>query len=159
MNLAQWDPLRELDEFSDRLTQLFRRSGPSRSAALTTGASGAESRETLAIPDWVPAVDITETPTEYQLKVELPEVKRDQVKVSVQNNLLRIEGERSMEKEEKNTRVHRVERLYGTFLRTFTIPQDVDGSNIAADFKDGMLCVHLPKTEQAQQQSREIQIA
>jgi HSP20 family protein len=111
------------------------------------------------MPDWVPPVDITETPSEYQLKVDLPEVQKDDVRIDVDSGQLRIEGERRKEQEEKGRRMHRVERYYGSFLRTFVLPQDVDDTKIGAEFKDGVLCVHLPKSEKAQQASRQIQIS
>jgi HSP20 family protein len=152
MSLVQWDPFRELDELGDRLNQLFRGGTSAR------GRRG-EGREGLALPDWVPPVDITETPDEYQLKVDLPEISKDDVRINVDSGQLRLEGERKQEKEEKGKRVHRVERYYGSFLRTFTLPMDVDDSKIGADFKDGVLCVHLPKTEKAQKASRQIQIS
>ena len=150
MSLVQWDPFRELDELGDRLSQIFR-------GTQQRGRRG-EGREGIMMPDWVPPVDITETSSEYQLKVDLPDVAKEDVRINVESGQLRIEGERREEKEEKDKRVHRVERYHGSFLRTFTLPQDVDDTKIGAEFKDGVLCVHLPKSEKAQQASRQIQI-
>jgi HSP20 family protein len=110
-----------------------------------------EGREALATPEWSPAVDIVETENEYQLKVELPEMKREELKVSVQNGQVRIEGERKQEKEEKGKRFHRVERFYGSFLRTFTLPDDVDETKARAEMKDGLLLVHIPRSESSRQ--------
>lgn len=151
MSLVQWDPFRELDELGDRLSQLFRGGTQPR------GRRG-EGRESIMMPDWVPPVDITETSSEYQLKVDLPEVSKENVRINVESGQLRIEGERREEKEEKDKRVHRVERYHGSFLRTFALPQDVDDTKVSAEFKDGVLCVHLPKSEKAQQAMRQIPI-
>lgn len=139
MSLIRWDPFRELDDFSDRLHHLFRRTPPAR--------AGQGGREGMMIPDWAPAVDIAEMPGEFQIKVELPEIKKEDVKVSVQDGQLRIEGERRQEKEEKDKKLHRVERFFGSFMRTFTLPDNVDETRLAAELKDGVLLVHLPKTE------------
>ena len=102
--------------------------------------------DSLELADWSPLVDITETDQEYLFKADLPEMKKDDVKVTVENGMLTISGERKVEREEKNTKFHRIERSFGRFLRTFTIPEDADASKIAADFKDGVLRVHLPKS-------------
>jgi HSP20 family protein len=93
------------------------------------------------------------------IKAELPEVKKEDVKVSVDNGVLRIEGERRQEQEEKGKRFHRVERSYGSFLRTFTLPDNVDEAHVRADFKDGILCVRLQKSEKAKPKSIEVKVA
>ena len=90
-------------------------------------------------------VDISEDDKEYLLKADLPEMKKEDVKVTVENDVLSISGERKSEKEQKKKKYHRIERSYGTFLRTFTLPEDTDGKKIAAEFKDGVLKVRLPK--------------
>jgi len=95
--------------------------------------------------EWSPAVDITEDENEFVIKAELPQIKREDVKVSVENGELNISGERKFEKEEKNKKYHRVERSYGCFHRSFTLPPEVSSERVKADFKDGLLCVHLPK--------------
>jgi HSP20 family protein len=104
-------------------------------------------------------VDITETDNEYLIKAEIPEVKRDDVKVSVQNGVLTLQGERKKEKEEKGKKFHRVERYYGSFLRTFSVPDNVDETKVVAEFKDGVLNVHLPKTEKAKPKAIEVKVA
>jgi HSP20 family protein len=133
MSIVTWDPFRELEDVSNRLNRLFSRSPGTRDG----GA--------LAVFDWAPTVDIAETAEEYQIKAELPEVKKEDIKVSVENNTLRIEGERKQEKEEKGKKWHRVERSYGSFLRTFTLPENADGTKMSAEYKNGVLNVHLPK--------------
>jgi HSP20 family protein len=136
---------------SDRLNRVFGRSG------LTRGGSE-EGKDTMTTFDWAPTVDIAETAEEFQIKAELPEVKKEDVKVSVDNGLLRIEGERKQEKEEKGKKFHRIERSYGSFLRTFTLPDNVDGGNVRAEFKDGILNVRLPKAEKAKPKAIEIKV-
>jgi len=103
-------------------------------------------------------VDIVEDENEYLIKAELPEVKKDDVKVTVQDDVLTISGERMFEKEEKGRKYHRMERAYGSFARSFTLPEDADGVKVAAEFKDGVLKVHLPKSEQAKPKSIEVKI-
>jgi HSP20 family protein len=103
-------------------------------------------------------VDIVEHDTEYLIKAELPGVKKDDVKVTVQDDVLTITGERTFEKEEKGRKYHRVERAYGRFARSFTLPEDSDGNKVAAEFNDGVLKVHLPKSERAKPKSIEVKI-
>ena len=150
MSIVQWDPFRELEEMSNRLNRLFGRSLP-------TPAAGDKNAMTMI--DWAPSVDVAETAEEYQIKAELPEVKKEDVKVSVDNGVLRIEGERKQEKEEKGKKWHRVERSYGSFLRTFTVPDNADATKIAAEFKNGVLNVHLPKSPNAKPKSIEVKVA
>ncbi|MBK8259206.1 MAG: Hsp20/alpha crystallin family protein [Polyangiaceae bacterium] len=138
MGLVRWDPFRELDELSERLNTVFRRSPLVR--------AGGTQRD-MMMPEWQPAVDIVESNNEFQIKVELPEVKKEDVKVTLHQGQLRIEGERKLEKEEKDKKYHRVERFYGQFVRTFMVPDNVDEARLSADFKDGLLNIHLPKTE------------
>jgi len=152
MSVVRWDPFRELEDMSERLNRVF-----GRSALATRGE--AASKDALAVFDWSPTVDIVETPEEFQIKAELPEVKREDVKVSVDGGVLRIEGERKQEKEEKGKKYHRVERSYGTFLRTFTLPDNVNESNVQAEFKDGLLNVRLRKSEKAKPKSIEVKVA
>jgi HSP20 family protein len=155
MSLIRWDPFRELEEVSDRLNRVF--AGLGRPALART--NGPERSEALTVPDWTPVVDITETDNEYLIKAELPEVKRDDVKVSVESGVLTLHGERKKEKEEKGKKFHRIERYYGSFLRTFSVPDNVDETKVMAEFKDGLLNVHLPKTEKAKPKAIEVKVA
>ena len=141
MALVSWDPRREFEEMNKRIARAYERQ------ALGQPAEGG--KEALTVPDWAPVVDIAETPEEFWIKAELPEVKKEDVKVIVENGVLRIEGERRQEKEEKTKKFHRIERVYGSFLRTFVVPDNIDEANVSAEFKDGVLNVHLPKTEKA----------
>jgi HSP20 family protein len=103
-------------------------------------------------------MDITEDDHEYLFKADLPEMKKDDVKVTIENDILSISGERKMEKEEKNKKYHRIERSFGTFERTFTIPEDADEKKIAAEFRDGVLRVHLPKIPAAKPRPIEVKV-
>ncbi len=147
--LTRWEPLHELDELQNRLSTLFGRAPVKKSEG---------GREAMRVAQWAPLVDISEDEKEYLIKAELPEVKKDEVKVSVQNDVLSITGERKYEKEEKTKKVHRVERAYGSFARTFTVPEDADAEQVAAEFRDGILQVHLPKTEKAKPKSIDVKI-
>ena len=105
-------------------------------------------------------MDIKETDEEYLIKAELPEVNKDDVKVSVNSGVLVIQGERTMEKEEggKDEKFHRIERAYGSFARSFTLPEDVKKEKIHAEHKEGMLYVHLPKHTQPPAKSVEVKV-
>ena len=148
MTLARWNPLREMDDLMTRFDRTFGR------RSLGEGA-----QETMAIADWAPSVDISETGDEYRLKVELTGVPKDAVKVSVHDGVLTIQGERRMEKEEEGRKYHRVERAYGRFARTFVLPENVDEANINAAHKDGLLTVTLGKTPEAKPKSIEVKVA
>ena len=147
--ITRWDPFRELDELQTRLSALF-----GRAPVRKNGSKD----EALAVAEWAPVVDIVEDDNEYFIKAELPEVKKEDVKVTVQDDVLTISGERMFEKEEKGRKYHRMERAYGSFARSFTLPEDADGEKVAAEFKDGVLKVHLPKSEQAKPKSIEVKI-
>jgi HSP20 family protein len=140
---------REFDELQHRLATMFGR------APIRT-PNGKE--EALTVAEWAPLVDIVESDNEYLIKAELPEVEKDNVKVTVQDDVLTITGERTFEKEEKGRKYHRVERAYGRFARSFTLPEEADGGLVAAEFKDGVLKVHLPKSERAKPKSFEVKI-
>lgn len=133
MQPALWNPLREMDDFFSSLRRSFGRGLPA------TAGDG-------DLASWAPAVDISETDKEYLVKGELPGVKKDDVNVELHNGVLTLSGERRYEKEDKDEKYHRVERAYGSFSRSFSVPDNVDANAISADFKDGVITVHLPKT-------------
>lgn len=151
MSLVRWDPFHELDEMNARFNRLFGRSGAPRSGADV-------GKEAMTAFDWAPSVDIAETPEEFRITAELPQVKKEDIHVSVEDRVLRIEGERKQEKEEKDVKLHRIERSYGSFLRTFSLPENVDAEKIHADSKDGVLVLHLPKSAAPTQQKKRIEI-
>jgi HSP20 family protein len=148
MALVRWDPFRELEDMSERLNRVF-----TRPASRTSGG-----KEQMTVADWVPTVDISETDGEYLIKAELPEVKKEDVKVTVEDGVLTLQGERRQEKEEKGKRYHRVERSYGSFVRSFTLPESVDESGVKAEYKDGVLHLHLPKTEKVKPKAIEVKV-
>ena len=148
--LTRWSPLKELEEMEKRLSTLF-----GRAPASTAG----DKKEAIAVAEWSPLVDITEDEKEYLVKAELPEMKKEEIKINVHDDVLSISGERKYEKEEKGKKYHRVERAYGSFMRSFTLPEDADGSKVSAEYKDGVLRVHLPKSEKAKPKAVEIKVA
>jgi HSP20 family protein len=135
MQLTRWNPFVEMDEMQQRLNRLFLE---------RTARAGGE-----GFADFMPAVDIQETDSEFIVKADLPDVKKEEIKVQLQDGVLAIEGERRQEKEEKGKRFHKVEREYGRFVRRFAMPTEVDGAKIRAEFKDGVLNVFLPKAPEA----------
>jgi HSP20 family protein len=147
--LTRWDPFKEMEDMQSRMAKLF---------GLTPARLG-NGQELMTNPEWLPSVDIVEDQKEWLVKADLPEVKKEDVKVTVENGVLTITGERKFEKEEKDKKYHRVERSYGNFLRSFTLPEGADGTKVAADFKDGVLKVHLPKSEKAKNQAVEVKVA
>jgi len=146
--LTRWEPFREMEDFQNRLSTFFGR-------PLRRG----NGREEITLSEWTPLADITEDEKEYLIKAELPEMKKENVKVSVESGVLTITGERKFEKEEKKKKYHRVERGYGKFKRSFTLPDDADASKIKAEFKNGLLTVHLPKSEKAKPKPIEVNVA
>jgi HSP20 family protein len=149
MNLIKrWDPFREMEELQEKMTSLLGR--PAR-----TDGNG---EELMKVSQWAPLVDISEDEKEYLIKTELPEIKKEDVKVTVENGILSITGDRKLEKEEKNKKFHRVERAYGSFIRRFTVPEDASGTKVNAEFKDGVLKVHLPKNEEKKAKEIEVKV-
>lgn len=121
-------------------------------------ATGNGGKEALTVAQWSPLVDITEDEQEYLIKAELPDMKKEDVRLTVENEVLTISGERKFEKEEKGKKYHRIERAYGSFVRSFSLPEDADESMVSADFKDGMLQIHLPKSQKAKPKAIEIKV-
>ena len=148
MSLIKWDPFTELEEMSHRLNRLIGRPG----LPASTGS------EMLKIGDWTPSADISETETAYLIKAEIPGVNREDVSVTVEDGVLTIQGERKAEKEETGKKFHRIERSYGSFVRSFRLPQGVDDTAAKAEFKDGMLNITLPKSEQAKPRAVSIKV-
>jgi HSP20 family protein len=145
---GHWNPWKDLEEMEKRLSGVL-----GRSAVKSDGE-----KEAMTVAEWSPLVAISEDERGYVLKAELPEIKKEDVKLTVQDNVLCIGGERKYEKEEKGKKYHRMERAYGTFLRSFTLPEDADASRVAAEYKDGILRVHVPKSEKAKPKSIEVKV-
>ena len=116
-------------------------------------------REALSIADWTPSCNVSESPEEYRIEAELPGVKQEDLEVNVENRVLTLRGERREKKEEKQKKYHRVESSYGSFMRSFTLPDDADEDNIAADYKDGLLTVRVPRTARKESEARTIEVS
>jgi HSP20 family protein len=154
--LLRWDPFRtRYNPLNDR-EDLERRLA---SLLGTREATGHGGKEALTVAQWSPLVDITEDEKEYLIKAELPDMKKEDVRLTVENEVLAISGERTFEKEEKGKKYHRIERAYGSFVRSISMPEDADGGKVTAEFKDGMLHVHLPKSQKAKPKAIEIKVA
>ena len=151
-SVTRWNPLREMEEAQRRMSSLLEWT-PFRRGNLTP------EDETITVPEWAPLVDIAEDNKEYLIKLELPEVQKDDVKVTVESGTLTICGERKAEKEEKGRKFHRVERFYGRFERSFSVPDDAETDNVKAEFKDGVLRVHLAKSEKARPKQIEVEVS
>jgi HSP20 family protein len=143
--MAKWDPFDELDSFQRRLANAF-----------GVGVRDSGEKDWLSKGQWTPLVDVAEDSNEYAITVELPGVEKEDVKVTVENGTLLIKGERKFESEEKGKQYHRIERAYGSFVRSFALPENAEPDKVGANFKNGMLKITLPKGEAAR--PREIQV-
>lgn len=130
--------MRELESMQDRILR-----------AMHFGQSNrlSDDQQGSLIVQWTPTVDISEDDQEYLIEVEIPEVQKQDVHVTVDGGVLSIQGERRFEKEDKNKKYHRIERCYGSFRRSLAMPDDADPDQVSAEFKDGLLRVHLAKSE------------
>ena len=148
--IKHWNRLKDLEAFQQGLNSLLDRS----SALWPAGQE-----QPMAATEWSPLVDISEDDAEYLIKAELPEVKKEDVKVTAEEGALTITGERKFEKEEKSRKFHRVERAYGSFGRSFALPDDASPAKVTAEFKDGVLTVHLVKDAKAKPQQVEVKVS
>jgi HSP20 family protein len=148
MAVIRWTPFRELTTMQERMNKLFE----------DVMKSPHRSDEGLSNPNWAPAVDIYETDKEIVMKAELPEMQEKDIEIKVEDNILILSGERRMEKEVKEENYHRIERAYGSFNRSFTLPRTVDRENIKASYKDGVLKVLLPKKEEVKPKQIKIDV-
>jgi len=148
MAMVRFDPFRDLAVLQDRMNRLFNDSySPRREDDLMNRGS------------WTPAVDIYEIEGALVLKAELPDMRRDDIDISVENGTLTIRGERKLDGELKQENFHRVERAYGSFERSFSLPNTVDAVKIGAEYKDGVLTVTLPVREEAKPRTIKIEVA
>lgn len=150
-SLVRRSPSREAEQLFDRFQRFFQE------ASLLPAGLGF-GREAMSFADWTPVVDIQETPDAYVLTAELPDVKREDVRVTIDNGVLVLAGERRQEKEEKNRRFHRMERSFGRFERSFSLPEAIDEQKVGAAFRDGVLHVTLPKAASKKSPKHEIPI-
>ena len=144
---TQWYPFKDRGELESRLATML----------ASRAATGDGGKEAMTVAEWSPLVDIIEDEKQFLIKAELPDMKKEQVKLTVENDVLTISGERKYEKETTGHKHHRIERAYGGFSRSFSIPAIVDEEKIRAEYKDGILKISLPKKEQVK--PKQIQIA
>jgi HSP20 family protein len=149
MALVRWTPFEGVDDLFDRMMPGFRRP-PHR---LGLGEAG------RMVVEWSPTADISETDKEYLIRAELPAVKKEDLKVTIDQGMITISGERKQQKEDKTEKYHRIESFQGTFSRSFSLPDDVDGAAIRCESRDGVLTVHLPKKEQKKSTPIEVKVA
>jgi HSP20 family protein len=148
MTLVRWsDPIREFAQIQDRINRVFNDYGRAEDGLLTSGA-------------WVPPVDIYQNGDhEVVLKAELPEMNREDIDITVDNGTLTIKGEKRLAPDVKEDQFHRIERRYGAFSRSFSLPQTVDTGKVAAEYKHGVLTVRLPLREEAKPRQVKVDVA
>ncbi len=147
MTITRFDPFRDFASLQDRMNRLF-------------GDVYLRDEEIASRGTWVPAVDIYETPGhDLVVKAELPDVRREDVEVTVENNTLTLRGARNLPADVKEDQFRRVERRYGSFLRSFSLPNTVDAGKVSADFKHGVLTVTLPFREEAKPRTINVEVA
>lgn len=148
MNVVRWDPFAEVNTLFSRLMPGGRAGWPQ------LGIEGNGSRTF----EWSPSADISETDKEYVIRAELPAVRKEDVHVTVSEGVVTIRGERKQQKEEKSEKFHRVENVYGNFERSFSLPDNVIADAVKCESRDGILTVHLPKTEMTKQKVKQITV-
>lgn len=147
MAITKWDPWQEIEDMFERYTRAVgwpRRPG----VGVEPGAKA----------DWSPRVDIAESDGEFTIKAEIPEVNKDDVKITIDGGIVTLQGERKQESEQQGKTFHRVERYYGSFSRSFSLPDNIDEANARATFKDGVLTLRIPKRERAQPKGVEVKV-
>ena len=149
MAMVRWsDPFRDFAQLQDRINRVF------------TESYGRNDEGLLSAGNWVPPVDIYQNGEhELVLKAELPDMKREDIEITVDNNVLTIKGEKKLTGEVKEDQFHRVERRYGTFSRTFSLPPAIDAGKVSADYRDGVLTVKLPTREEAKPRQIKVEVA
>ena len=146
MRVIKWEPFREVDDVFDRFIAEAMRHWPRAAAA------------NRAAQEWAPAADVSETEAEYLIKADLPEVRKEDVSITVQDGVLTLSGERKQEKHADGEKLHRIERVYGSFARRFALPENADEQGITAESRDGVILIHIPKVKVVQPQPRQITI-
>src|SRR5207249_10688528 len=147
--LITWNPLREMEEAQSRFNRFLGRF-PNR--------IDSDEAHSLTVADWSPEVDISEDDHGYLIKADLPEIKKDDVRVTVEEGVLCVSGDRKTEKEDQKRKFHRIERSYGKFRRSFTLPEDADSTKVTAEFRDGVLKVHLPTTARPRSKATQVKV-
>jgi len=146
MNLVRWDPFADVDSLFNRVLS---RSGRWARLASDVGNGNLE---------WSPSADISETEKEFVIRAELPAVKKEDVQVLLDEGMITIKGERKQQKEDKNEKYHRVESFYGSFERSFSLPDNVKSDAVHCESKDGILTVHIPKAEISKSKPKQISV-
>lgn len=150
--ISSWNPLLELEEFQKRILGAF-------NAPTATRNGNERPHQSLAMAEWAPLVDIVEDDESYVVTAELPQVNKEDVKVTVENGMLTVTGERKLVKEEGDKKkYHRVERAYGCFARSFALPDDSDTSKVEAKFREGLLHIRIGKSENARPKQIEVNV-
>ena len=147
MSLIRWEPFGDVDTLFNRLVPSSYANWP----RLSVEGNGKKL-------DWAPSADISETDREYLIRAELPAVSKEDVQVTFDDGMLTIKGERKQHKEDKNEKFHRVESFYGSFERRFSLPENVNADTISCDSKEGILTVHIPKSEMLKQKPKQITV-
>ena len=148
MTIVRWNPFRDVPAFEDRMSRMLEASSYGRF------------QEDLARSAWVPAVDIySNGPYEVVLKAELPDMKQEEISLTVEDNTLTLRGEKKLDTEVAGEQFHRIERTYGSFARTFALPSTVDAGKVTAEYKAGVLTVRLPLREDAKPKQIKVEVA
>jgi len=148
MAIVRWDPIREFAQLQDRLNRVF------------TDAYGRSDEGLMNSGTWVPPVDIYQNGDhEVVLKAELPDMTREDIDITVDNGTLTIRGEKKLSDDVKDEQVHRIERRYGVFSRSFSLPQTVDTGKVGAEYRNGVLTVRLPLREDARPRQIKVEVA
>lgn len=154
MAIVRWNPARELTAFPTDILSMQREIN----RMFDDFFRSDRDESSLLAQAWKPAVDIVEEDDAYVAKIELPGVNKDDVKITMQDNVLTVRGEKKAEKKGKEENMHRVERFYGSFQRSFTLPSSVKNDKIEADYKDGILTINMPKAEEAKPKQIEVKV-
>ena len=155
MSLVRWNPTRDLSAFSSDVLGMQKEFNRLFDNFFHGDITDSTSAFTSA---WIPAVDIAERENDFVVKMELPGVAKEDVKITMQNGILTVKGEKKQEKESKNSDYHRVERSYGSFQRSFTLPTAVRTDSVEASFTDGVLNISLPKAEEAKPKQIDVKV-
>lgn len=150
MTLIRWEPFRELDDIFARYNPFLGR--------LPAGRQASTAADETELPMWTPIANISETESEYLIKAELPEVNKEDVKVTVNEDIITISGERRKEAELKDEKVHRIESYYGNFSRSFRLPENADVDAILAESRNGILKVRVPKKPDGRHRTVEVKV-
>jgi HSP20 family protein len=148
--LMTWNQLKDMEEATQNRFNRFLGGFPNR--------IGSGQTHSLTVADWSPEVDISQDDQEYLLKADLPEMKKEDVKVTVEDGILCVSGERKSVRKDEKRKFHRIERSFGNFRRSFTLPEDTDSTKVTADFRDGVLKVHLPTTAIARSKATQVKV-